>query len=122
VIAEAAGRRPKIVLPGWRLASEGEDGQAWAHVDGLRSLIWSVARELDGRLWLHVSVGHRDRLPRWSELVEAKEWIAGGDSYAYQVIPPRSRYVNQNPNVLHVWSPLEGESPLPDFTRGGDTL
>lgn len=38
------------------------------------------------------------------------------------LIAGRSSYVNQDPNVLHVFVPLEGLPPLPDFTQGGASL
>jgi hypothetical protein len=122
MLSEAASFRPRLVLPGWRLADESLDGQAWVHDRPALSLIWSVAREQDGRLWLHLSVASPDRLPTWTELVAAKEWIAGTHRYAYQVVPPRSRYVNQHPNCLHLFVPVEGDPPLPDFTNGGASL
>lgn len=122
MLSEAAIFRPRVLLPGWRLEVENLDGQCWVNARRRLSLIWSVARELDGRLWLHLSVASPDRLPTWPELVEAKEWIAGTDSDAYQVVPRRSRYVNQHPNALHLFVPAEGEPPLPDFTQGGQTL
>ena len=52
---------------------------------------------------------------------EAKELFVGRDEFAYQVIPPRDQHVNIHPNVLHLWSCLDG-SPLPDFTRGTGSL
>jgi hypothetical protein len=121
VIADATRFSPRIILPGWSLVDRSQDGESWVRTSG-QSLIWSVAREEDGRLWLHISTAYPDRLPKWGELVAAKEWIAGTDRYAYQVIPPRSRYVNQHPFVLHVFVPLEGDPPLPDFTHGGGSL
>lgn len=110
-----------IRMPGWRLFQTAQDGQRWIHPTRRLSLIWSV-EEHDGRLWLHVSIASPDRLPRWDELKAAKEWIAGTERYAYQVIPPRSRHVNIHANALHVYSPLDGDPPLPDFTAGGDSI
>lgn len=114
--------RRLVRLPGWRLQSEGQDGQLWVHERPPRtSLIWSI-EEHEGRLWLHVSIASPDRMPRWDELVSAKEWIAGRDVYAYQVIPPRSRYVNEHERAAHCYVPLEGDPPLPDFTSGSGRI
>jgi hypothetical protein len=63
-------------------------------------------------------VSHRNRVPSWRELVSVKELFLG-DREAYKVLPPKSRYVNIHPNVLHVFALLdEHASALPDFTRG----
>jgi hypothetical protein len=50
--------------------------------------------------------------------VEAKELFVGREAEAYQVFPPRSRYVNVCTTALHLWHPLDGEV-LPDFRKGG---
>ncbi|MGV1029630.1 MAG: DUF7694 domain-containing protein [Dermatophilaceae bacterium] len=105
----------------WRLARNGEDGQAWVNAQRGLSLIWSVAVELDGRPWLHLSMSGRTRLPTWAELVEGKEAIAGPDVDAYQIIPRRANYVNLNEYVLHLFVCLEGQ-PLPDFSHGSGRL
>src|SRR5262245_35963390 len=89
--------RPKLGHAHWRFVSRGQDGEAFAHNSRPMTLIWSVALESDGRWWQHLSIAHRDRVPRWEELVEAKEWVCGTSTYAFQVLPPRSRYVNLNP-------------------------
>jgi hypothetical protein len=106
---------------GWRLESEKLDGQRYLRGHDA-SLIWSMAIELDGRLWLHISMAGRYRVPTWAELVAAKEWIAGTESVGYQVLPPRSQWVNIHATALHIWVPMEGQPPLPDFTQGGDSI
>lgn len=84
--------------------------------------ILSCGIERDGRAWLHLSLSHRIRVPRWSELVDAKRLFLG-DREAYQVIPPKARYVNIDSRVLHLWTLLEtGASALPDFTRGTGSI
>jgi len=46
-----------------------------------------------------------------------------GTVEAYQVIPPKARYVNINERVLHVFALLdEAATALPDFTRGTGSL
>jgi hypothetical protein len=102
----ATARRPM----GWELDQRG------------LSVIWSVYRELDGRVWLHASMAQRDRVPTWDELKELKDWLIASDRYAYQVLPPISRYVNLHPHVLHLWAVVDGPEPLPDFLRGGSSL
>lgn len=72
--------------------------------------------------WLHLSVSHEKRIPKWNELAEAKR-VFLGDREAYQVMPPKARYVNINDRVLHLFALLEeGYTALPDFTRGTGSL
>ena len=106
---------------GWALDQRGEDEEGWYHPSGL-TVIWSIARELDGRVWLHASMAHTDRIPTWEELRALKDWLIAGDRYAYQVLPPATRYVNLNPHVLHLWAVIDGPEPLPDFLHGGSSL
>lgn len=109
----------------WRLVADGGDGQRLVDDGRQLSLIWSIATELDGQRWLHVSIASPRRMPTWDELVEVKEALIGTDREAYQVLPPRSRWVNIHPNCLHLFALAEGDGDravLPDFTHGGATL
>lgn len=71
-------------------------------------------------LWAHLSVGAatQKRVPTWKELRWCKDFFLG-DRKAIQVLPVKAEYVNINPYVLHLYSPLERD-PLPDF-RGVDS-
>lgn len=89
---------------------------------------FTVARYDDGRIWLHASVCGRtgpDRfhLPDWNDVKRVKQDFLG-DRWAYVVLPPESRYVNQNPYVLHLYALLDRNAPpaLPDFTWGLGSL
>ena len=111
-----------IILPAlWQIDQELLDGRRY--INDLLSLmvILSGAVEQDGHRWMHLSVSHARRLPRWRELVEVKELFLGTTSAAYQVIPPREKYININPRVLHLWCCCDA-TPLPDFTRGGQSI
>jgi len=74
--------------------------------------------EEDQRVWVHLSMSHRKRVPRWDELRDAKDIFLGRDVCAYQVLPPQSEYVNIDDRVLHLWHCPETR-PLPDFRIGG---
>jgi hypothetical protein len=112
---------PTIAHPEWELVARSEDGAAYRHRRRPFTLIYSVAIESDGHVWIHLSMAHRDRTPTWVELMEAKDWLVGTDRYAYQVAPPRSVYVNINPNVLHLFACLDMDTPdgriLPEFSQ-----
>jgi hypothetical protein len=90
-------------------------------------VFFSVLRYHDGRTWIHVSVcgrtgPRRFHLPSWEDVKRVKVDFIGEDRWAYQVFPDARHYINQNPYVLHLFSLLEGEQALPDFTWGLGTL
>lgn len=112
-----------VILPaGWREIRRTSDGVHMEHGASRRSVIVSVAVEEDARRWLHLSVAHPERMPTWEDLVDVKELFIGRRAYAFQVIPPRSRYVNLHPFCLHLFHCLDEPMPLPDFTRGSGSL
>lgn len=65
------------------------------------------------RVWRHLSVSafRPPRLPTWDELRWCKE-VFLGDEKAVMVFPSKREYVNDHPNVLHLFS---GPDELPDF-------
>jgi hypothetical protein len=107
---------------GWDLKAADDGGEMWWHESSATSVIWSAQREKDGRVWLHASMAHPDRIPTWDELKILKAWLVTDDRYAYQVLPPASRYVNVHPHVLHLWAVIDGPEPLPDFVREGGQI
>lgn len=83
----------------------------------LHAILSVEDRGPDG-LWAHLSVSEAIDIPTWEELAFAKQCFLG-DREAYQVLPPRERYVNVDPRVLHLWSRLDRpDGVLPDFTDG----
>lgn len=109
-LAELADRVP---LHPWRQVQESEDGGAWTN--GKLNVIASVAREQDGRLWIHVSVSLRHRLPTYGDLCRVKDLFIG-DRRTLHVFPKAAEHVNLA-EVLHLWACWE-EDGLPDFSRG----
>ena len=111
--------------PGWRLVQRGADGAAYVLAAGRHmSVIESVAREADGRVWHHVSIGRKDRDPTWQELIAAKVAFVG-DRFAYLVAPPRRYYVSIHPHVLHWFSCLDAQpdgAVLPEFSAGTGSI
>lgn len=71
----------------------------------------------DGLGWEHVSVTWRDgdhyRTPTWDEMCLIKDLFWGLEECVIQYHPPRSRYVNVHPHVLHLWKPIGVELPQP---------
>lgn len=120
--AAELGWEPPLVLPPlWELVIRGNDGAQYRSPTQNLTVIVSVGRELDGRRWIHMSMSHSARLPRWRELRDAKDLFIGRTRTAISVLPSEDQYVNLHPRVLHLFSCLD-ESPLPDFTRGTASL
>ena len=78
-------------------------------------MIASIAKEADGRDWLHLSMSHRKRVPNYDELVYLKKHWAGENRKAIMVLPASEEHVNIHPNVLHLFVCISGD-PLPDFS------
>lgn len=112
---------PRVLPPNWREVDRSPDGTTAYQSFHIRAIL-SCSIELDGRAWLHLSISTRERIPNWNEIGQAKRAFLG-DREAYQVIPPKARYVNINEKVLHVFALLdETATALPDFTRGSGSL
>jgi hypothetical protein len=112
---------PLVIPVTWVVEADAVDGRRYFNRSTAHSLIVSGGTELDRRRWIHLSLAHPRRTPTWNELVGAKEFILGRDTYAYQVIPPRARYVDMHPHCLHLFHCIDCD-PLPDFTRGSGSL
>jgi hypothetical protein len=117
--------KPDPLPRGWRLERDGLDGATYAEDTGLFAIL-SGSREDDGRRWLHLSVSRPSRMPTWDDLKRARAALLGEERYAYVVFPPAHTYVNIHPRCLHLWSPVEGDPPLPEFSgvrsMGGRTI
>lgn len=94
---------------------------AWKDQRRNLAVIFSAAVERDGRVWLHLSLSHRGRMPHWSEIVEAKEAFLGAEARALQVFPARSEWVNIHPFCLHLWRCLDDDG-IPDFRESEPML
>lgn len=126
----AAGFRSRVIVDalvipsGWSIERRVSDG-AWFlfAARGRPPLSAILSVEAHGAaLWLHMSVAADRRVPTWEELRDVKSWLLG-DVEAYMVAPPRARYVNIHPDVLHLFAPVDQEClPLPDFTAGTGSL
>lgn len=67
----------------------------------------------NGMGWEHVSVSRGDRPPTFAEMEQFRLLFWGTDSTVMQLHVPRRRWVNQHPNCLHLWRPIDIELPLP---------
>src|SRR5262245_12853593 len=74
---------------------------------------WLVIVASNGIGWDHVSVSIRRRLPNWLEMSFVKDLFWSPEEAAVQFHPPRSQYVNNHSNCLHLWRPQQDTMTLP---------
>lgn len=71
----------------------------------------------NGMGWEHVSVsvrqGKKVLTPNWEEMAYVKKIFWGEEDCVIEYHPPKSNYVNNHPNVLHLWRPIGIEIPMP---------
>lgn len=63
--------------------------------------------------WDHVSVSTLGRCPTWNEMSHVKNLFWDAEETVIQYHPPASKYINNHPNVLHMWKPQGIDIPLP---------
>ena len=67
--------------------------------------------------WEHVSVSiiedNEKLMPTWDEMCFIKNLFWDEEDCVIQYHPPKSQYVNNDINVLHLWRPIGIEIPLP---------
>lgn len=103
----------------WHIVQKfGPEGLIWERLFGnpLR-VIETIADKEDGKNWLHVSVSKRNKkMPSYEELAEVRRVFIGEERECYMVYPPKERYVNLHPSVLHLYSCLDQpDGVLPHF-------
>jgi hypothetical protein len=71
----------------------------------------------DGLGWEHVSVSAHDtsklRTPTWNEMCQIKDMFWDDEECVIQYHPPKSEYVNNHENTLHLWRPTKGKVAVP---------
>ena len=90
---------------------------------GERLCIIASAADTDDAMaqgWEHVSVSTRRRVPNWQEMCFVKDLFWTSDECVIQFHPPRSEYVNNHPNCLHLWRPKDNHVRLPSSILVGD--
>lgn len=69
--------------------------------------------DLDPSGWEHVSVSLQFRCPTWEEMCWVKSLFWRKDETVVQFHPKISRYKNEHPYCLHMWSRRGHEYELP---------
>lgn len=91
-------------------AADGGVGVIWQAGKRYGSVIWS-----NGGGWEHVSIApyKKSHTPTWDEMCRLKEMFFRDDEVVVQFHPAKSEYVNNMPNCLHLWRPLNEVMPTP---------
>ena len=71
----------------------------------------------DGMGWEHISISVREngksRTPTWDECCRMKAIFWDEEDCVIQYHPPKSEYINNHPNCLHLWRPVGIDIPMP---------
>lgn len=69
----------------------------------------------DGGGWEHASISPMKRsiIPSWEDMCFLKELIWNDDEAVVQIHPPKSEYINNVSNCLHLWRCIDKEMPMP---------
>ena len=115
---------PTLLPPNWKRLRFDPTGMGFKGIYLSRcglNVLMSVARQLDGKWWLHVSLNRRNQIPSYKDITEVKRLFIGDNKTAIQVFPPRAKHVNISPTTLHLWHCLDGDV-TPDFTQGTGSI
>lgn len=118
-LAEPIARR--LIIKNWRQVYRADDGLGcWDQPTLGQRVIHSIARELDGDVWAHVSLSRRTgRMPTWTEVRDI--WrLFYPDVAGVVVIPAASNHVSIA-EVAHIWGNLNRPA-VPDFSHGLGTI
>lgn len=61
-----------------------------------------IILSIDNNKW-HMSVGCKNRLPKYQELKHMRYELLPDDCYMAQIFPPKKEFVNLHPFTLHLW-------------------
>lgn len=100
----------KSVEPGWTLFVLASDGLGWEHVSAHAFKFGKTVIDAD----THDPMKLRHlRTPTWREMCQVKGMFWDAEDPVMQLHPRRSQYVNEHPNVLHLWRPT-GDVAIPE--------
>lgn len=106
----------------WRVTSSphltSPAGVNWGAFDmpgpcGRRLFVVSSGADGPAGPWEHVSCSTHKGVPNWQEMCFVKNLFWDDETTIVQYHPKRSEYVNNHPNVLHLWRWTGGEFPTP---------
>ena len=106
------------------LASDSTIGNNGAFAIKLKKggVVYAIASDQLG--WEHVSITKMkaQRPPTWGEMCEVKDLFWDAEDCVMQLHPPKSEYVNNHPNCLHLWRPVDADIPRPPSAMVGAVM
>ena len=112
------GLRTRLMLDQslWRHLTLPNGGDSWiSYLRSVRALL--SCEKVGGKTWIHLSISRPDGVPSYEDLASAKDHFIGPARHAVMVLPREDEHVNDHPNVLHLFAPIDGSRPVPDFRR-----
>ena len=105
---EEVRKTPNLMIV--RTGADGGMGELYRAGKRYGSVIWS-----NGGGWEHVSVSpyKRSYTPSWDEMCSLKDMFFHDDEVVVQYHPAKTEYVNNMPNCLHLWRPIDQTMPTP---------
>lgn len=67
----------------------------------------------NGEGWEHVSISSKHKIPSWKTMCMLKDMFFEENEVVMQLHPAKENYVNNHPNCLHLWRPINSEIPIP---------
>lgn len=106
-------KKDKTIHPTlWSDSTAGNNGFFTFYDFGLKKEVRCLAS--DGEGWEHVSVSLLNKIPSWEIMNKVKDMFWDSEDCVVQFHPPKSQYVNNHPNCLHLWRKIGYEFPLPE--------
>lgn len=110
---------PRVIPAGWKFTQGPFPGQkTYLRGDGLMVIFTADDMWGDGKIWIHVSMSRRSRIPTYEDMTDVKAIFIGAGRQALQIFPSADKHVNIHPNCLHLWCAVDGDG-LPDFGKEG---
>lgn len=78
-------------------------------IDGKKYLVIAS----NGGGWEHVSVSNEKHIPSWNVMSKIKDLFFNDDETVIQFHPPKSEYINNHNNCLHLWRNIRNETKTP---------
>lgn len=111
---------PKVLPPNWHEVEQYSNA-GWFRQGNAGLAICFEVEQVDGDLWIHISLSRRAQMPDYADLTEVKAVFLGPDRKAIMVLPAKGEHYNLHPYCLHLYSPITRD-PLPDFRTGEGQL
>ena len=92
------------------LGNDGGCGEIYKVGKPFATVIWS-----NGGGWEHISISpyKMSCIPSWKDMCDLKDMFFYDNETVVQFHPPKSEYVNNMPNCLHLWRPINEKMPMP---------